>query len=115
MHQVAVTKIYKHDGKEVRRNMHLPQNIWDSIVKQNPDKEVTWELRKVESAVKNVEGTDLIELKSKKTKVAEVEVKPEPAPEANDADFDAMLEEERLKSVAAAKEAELKAKPTKRK
>ena len=51
MEQIAVVKIIATPQGEIRRNMMLPKNIWESIVKENPDKEVRWELRRVEPII----------------------------------------------------------------
>lgn len=83
MEQIAVVKIMKTSNGEVRRNMMLPKNIWENIVKENPDKDVTWELRKITPVI--AKETKIIQPEEVKevelVAVADVPEVPEPEAE----------------------------------
>lgn len=52
MNQIPVIKITKTKSGETRRNMTLPENIWNNIVANGSgDANVEWEKRKVEPVV----------------------------------------------------------------
>lgn len=97
MEQIAVVKIYDHEGTTVRRNMMLGKDVWEDIVKNNPDKSVTWELRKAEPINVNAKiiiGTDLKELKgTKNAKSKDEEEVPPPAAESEKTEEEILDEE----------------------
>lgn len=68
MEQIAVVKITKESGREVRRNMTLPKNIWEQILSINPEGNTTYELRKVEPVT--LKETHLIEKEIKEVNLS---------------------------------------------
>lgn len=103
MEQIAVTKIIKEsNGSETHRNMTLPKNIWETIVKNGSEIGVSWKLRQPIKI--DTKPLEMIQKQIKSEKVVEGET-----------DIDSEVEEAKEEKVDVVDAPELSEKPKKRK